>query len=500
MSAAYSIFEAEFRSFLRRNAQALSKRLFGTIIIALLGLLFSFACIRLVKFVIDNPELFPEGSNEGYGTILLIFFALFTLRSAGITYRRIIKSKRMELHLVQPISPRQIMFGMFLSILVPNMLLASLLFLVFYTGNVVTNSNIDLSNEFLGLFFLFTILSALSGYMFSIIGALHPFSRKMTFLLTLSPILVVLMLVANGSHSYPSEALAITSICLLLLLIYFYNMDRIFIEALESYKIHSLSHKNPIRILQFKWLGSLLGTRVSSICSKEVISSIREKDVLSSAFSTFSIAFILVFWWFKMGIPSEPIGDLPSSLYYPGMLAISMYMGALLQCTMLGSTMLGVEGKRMWIMKSNPVESILIMKGKASALIMMALPGLIAIWLPICILADFPLKVTLFFGECVLILLFCNTGLGIWAGSAFANFEESDRGNPDILVQFMLMGTSAFFSSIILILPATVMLWNHDLGLFAGLIFSFVSFGILFAGIRAASSSYKSIFIDSYGV
>ena len=500
MSAAYSIFEAEFRSFLRRNAQALSKRLFGTIIIALLGLLFSFACIRLVKFVIDNPELFPEGSNEGYGTILLIFFALFTLRSAGITYRRIIKSKRMELHLVQPISPRQIMFGMFLSILVPNILLASLLFLVFYVGNIITNSNIDLSNEFLGLFFLFTILSALSGYMFSIIGALHPFSRKMTFLLTLSPILVVLMLVANGSHSYPSEALAITSICLLLLLIYFYNMDRIFIEALESYKIHSLSHKNPIRILQFKWLGSLLGTRVSSICSKEVISSIREKDVLSSAFSTFSIAFILVFWWFKMGIPSEPIGDLPSSLYYPGMLAISMYMGALLQCTMLGSTMLGVEGKRMWIMKSNPVESILIMKGKASALIMMALPGLIAIWLPICILADFPLKVTLFFGECVLILLFCNTGLGIWAGSAFANFEESDRGNPDILVQFMLMGTSAFFSSIILILPATVMLWNHDLGLFAGLIFSFVSFGILFAGIRAASSSYKSIFIDSYGV
>ena len=500
MSAAYSIFEAEFRSFLRRNTQALSKRLFGTIIIALLGLIFSFACIRLVKFVIDNPELFPEGSNEGYGTILLIFFALFTLRSAGITYRRIIKSKRMELHLVQPISPRQIMFGMFLSILVPNILLASLLFLVFYAGNIITSSNIDLSNEFLGLFFLFTILSALSGYMFSIVGALHPFSRKMTFLLTLSPILIVLMLVANGSHSYPNEALAITSACLLLLLIYFYNMDRIFIEALESYKIHSSSHKNPIRILQFKWLGSLLGTRVSSICSKEVISSIREKDVLSSAFSTFSIAFILVFWWFKMGIPSEPIGDLPSSLYYPGMLAISMYMGALLQCTMLGSTMLGVEGKRMWIMKSNPVESILIMKGKASALIMMALPGLIAIWLPICILAGFPLKVTLFFGECVLILLFCNTGLGIWAGSAFANFEESDRGNPDILVQFMLMGTSAFISSIILILPATVMLWNHDLGLFAGLIFSFVSFGILFAGIRAASSSYKSIFIDSYGV
>ena len=175
-------------------------------------------------------------------------------------------------------------------------------------------------------------------------------------------------------------------------------------------------------------------------------------------------------------------------------------MGALLQCTMLGSTILGVEGKRMWIMKSNPVESVLIMKGKATALVMMALPGLIAIWIPICLLAQFPLKVTLFFGQCLLILLFCNTGLGIWAGSTFANFDESDRGNPDILVQFMLMGTSALFSGIILILPATIMLWDHNAGLLAGLIFSFVSLGVLVAGIRSAASAYRSIFVDSYGV
>ena len=198
----------------------------------------------------------------------------------------------------------------------------------------------------------------------------------------------------------------------------------------------------------------------------------------------------MVFWWFKVGIPNEPVGDLPPKLYYPGMLAISLYLGALLQCTMLGSTILGVEGKRLWIMKSNPVESLLIMKGKAFALLFMAFPGLLSIWLPICILAEFPLEVTLFFGECLLILLFVNTGLGIWAGSAFANFDESDRGNPDILVQFMLMGTSAFFSAILLILPASVMLYNHSIGLLAGGIFVLLSFAVMFAGIRASSSAY----------
>jgi hypothetical protein len=500
MSATYAIFEAEFKSSLRCNIQTLQKRIASTFFIFFIGLIFFFACIRVVKFVIDHPQLFPEGSNEGYGTILLIFFASFTLRTAGITYRRIIKSKRMELYLTQPISPRKIMLGMFYSVLAPNLFISFSLLSLFFVGNIVVNTNIVLTREFLILFFLFTILSALSGYMFSIIGALHPFSRKFMFLAALSPILIVLMLVANESHIYPNLAIAISISCMFVLFIFFYYMDTIFIEALESYKVNSSSHKNTVRILKFKWLRSILGNRATSICSKEVISSIRERDVLSSAFSTFSIAFILVFWWFKVGLPSEPIGDIPPTLYYPGMLAISLYMGALLQCTMLGSTILGVEGKRLWIMKSNPVESILIMKGKAAALIMMALPGLIAIWLPICLLAQFPIKVTIFFGECLFILLLCNTGLGIWAGSAFANFDESDRGNPDILVQFMLMGTSALFSSIIMVLPGTVMLWDHNIGLIAGLIFVVVAFGILLAGIRSGASSYRYIFIDSYGV
>ena len=499
MNASYAIFEAEFRTSLRSSFQSFRKRFASTFFIFFLGIIFSFACIRLMNFVIQNPELFPEGSNEGYGTILLVYFSLFTLRSAGITYRKIVKSKIMDLYLVQPVVPRSIMLGQFFSVLIPNLLIASGMLLIFFTGNFVTNTNIHVEMEFLILLYLFSFLSALSGFMFSLIGSLYPFSRKLSFLIALFPILLALLLVSNAAHQDPTLAIIIVLVCTLFLLVFFYFMDNIFVEALESYKINSSSHKNPVRILQFQWLSPIVGRRASAICSKEVTSSIRERDVLSSAFSTFSISLLMIFWWFKVGIPNEPVGNLPPKLYYPGMLAISLYLGALLQCTMLGTTMLGVEGKRLWIMKSNPVESLLIMRGKAFALLFMALPGLLSIWLPICILAKFPFEVILFFGECVLILLFVNTGLGIWSGSAFANFDESDRGNPDILVQFMLMGTSAFFSSIMLILPASVMLYNHNIGLLAGGIFVILSYAIMIAGIRASSSAYRSIYIDSYG-
>ena len=54
----------------------------------------------LAGFPESGYKLLPEGSNEGYGTILLVYFSLFTLRSAGITYRKIVKSKIMDLYLI----------------------------------------------------------------------------------------------------------------------------------------------------------------------------------------------------------------------------------------------------------------------------------------------------------------------------------------------------------------------------------------------------------------
>ena len=41
---------------------------------------------------------------------------------------------------------------------------------------------------------------------------------------------------------------------------------------------------------------------------------------------------------------------------------------------------------------------------------------------------------------------------------------------------------------------------SHNIGLLAGGIFVLLSFAIMFAGIRASSSAYRTIYIDSYGV
>ena len=130
----------------------------------------------------------------------------------------------MDMHLVQPIHARIIMNGMLWSIVVPNFLLSVSLLVVFVAGNYVTNTNIIIPTDFLILFLLFAILSPICGFLFSIVGSLHPFSRKMKFLLTLSPLLIILMFIANISHTAPSLSIGITVSSMMVMMIFCYNM------------------------------------------------------------------------------------------------------------------------------------------------------------------------------------------------------------------------------------------------------------------------------------
>ena len=131
---------------------------------------------------------------------------------------------------------------------------------------------------------------------------------------------------------------------------------------------------------------------------------------------------------------------------------------------------------------------------------MLTAPSMVLVWLPLPLVAQFSWKLTLFFGVLTLLMLFANVGLGIWAGSSFANFEEANRGNPDFITQIMLIGTSAFLAFVLLSLPLGMMLMiSHNLGLVAVAVVCFIGYAIYRIGIRAAGVGYRSIYIDAYG-
>jgi len=313
------------------------------------------------------------------------------------------------------------------------------------------------------------------------------------------------MYLANYAHAEPALVQQVSAGALLLLLGYLWFADNLYLDAVAAQRLVTGSTLK-WRVMELRWLRRLVGRRVAAVARKELTSAIRERDFVASTLSTISISAILLFWYFRTGIPAEAVGDLAPHHYYPGLLALSLYMAALLQCTLVGTALVGLEGPRLWVLKTLPVEARTVMAGKGLALLLLALPGLVLVWLPLPLAAGFPWQVTLFFGEIAVALAFANAGLGLWAGTVFASFDEQDRGNPDVLTQFMLIGASAFMSALLAVFPATAMVMyglpdgtRYALGLAMGALFALAGYGIYRFSVRSASDAYRTIWIDSYG-
>ena len=466
-----------------------------------LALVMTFILLRIVAFVAASPEQFPD---EGYGTVLLLLFVLLLLRSAGMTQRHALRARQVDLHFAQPVRPRSVMLGQFGAVALSALTLVAAGVAIGMLVLAAASIPLTIPPELWPLLVLYALLAPLCGFLFSLLGGLQPFSRKLRYLATLAPLLALLMYLANYAHAEPALVQQVSAGALLLLLGYLWLADSLYLDAVAAQRLATGSTLK-WRVMELRWLRRLVGRRVAAVARKELTSAIRERDFVASTLSTISISAILLFWYFRTGVPAEAVGELAPHHYYPGLLALSLYMAALLQCTLVGAALLGIEGRRLWVLKGLPVDSRTVMHGKGLGLLL-ALPGIVLVWLPLPLAAHFPWQVTLFFGEIAIALTLANAGLGLWAGAAFASFDEHDRGNPDVLTQFMLIGASAFMSALLALLPAAVMLMydlpdgtRYGLGLVAGALFALCGYGIYRLGVRSAADAYRTIWIDSYG-
>ncbi|MDP7135819.1 MAG: hypothetical protein QF766_01575 [Candidatus Poseidoniia archaeon] len=500
--SATAICRAELRSGWRRFARSVGRRPLATAVMGALALLMVLVGVRIIAFVAMRPEQFPD---EGYGTILLLLFVLLLLRSAGITQRHALRAREVDLHLTQPVATRSVMLGQFGAVALGATALVALGVALSLLVRWGAGIPLVIPAVFWTLLALFALLAPLCGFLFSVLGNLQPMSRKLRYLATLAPLLMLLMYLASYAHAAPALVQQVSAAALLLLLGYLWLADGLYLDAVAAQRL-ATGTTLKWRVMELRWLRRLVGQRVAAVARKEITSAIRERDFLTATLSTLSISAILLFWYYQTGIPGEEVGDLAPHHYYPGLLALALYMAALLQCTLVGAALLGIEGRRLWVLKGLPVDSRTVMQGKGLGLLLLALPGIVLVWLPLALAAHFPWQVTLFFGEIAIALTLANAGLGLWAGVAFVSFDEHDRGNPDVLTQFMLIGASAFMSALLALLPAAVMLMydlpdgtRYGLGLVAGALFAACGYGIYRLGVRSAADAYRTIWIDSYG-
>lgn len=114
-----------------------------------------------------------------------------------------------------------------------------------------------------------------------------------------------------------------------------------------------------------------------------------------------------------------------------------------------------------------PVSGLDVLKGKSLALMIIGFPIIIPMSLLLPIVAEFPISVTLFYLFLSIAFIISFTGIGIWGGTMFPNFDPTSRNMPDLISQFFIMSVCIMSTFFIAGIPAFLMIMNNFIGLVA---------------------------------
>jgi ABC-2 type transport system permease protein len=233
------------------------------------------------------------------------------------------------------------------------------------------------------------------------------------------------------------------------------------------------------------------------ITKKELILLIREKDALMTIVAAvfLSIASVGTYLYYgPEGVPNTSMG----AYMYPGLLAVFMFLGTLMISALIGLAMISVEGRALYIIKSLPVHNLDVLKGKSLALLIIGFPIIIPMAFLLPIVAGFPLQVTIFYFLLSLVFVTSFTGIGIWGGTRFPNFDPTARNMPDIMSQFLIMSVCIICTLFIGGIPAFLMMQNNIIGLVAIIVALGWAVTIFIIALNRGQVGYEQIGSDMY--
>lgn len=500
---AISILSNEVRVSLRGLKTQFEKHptMVAFFIIATLGI--TSALVSIFNWVIVSEDVDVDSEAMSPETDLLLLFVVMLFRAAVITQRRVVRNPIMLFYRSQPIKQHQMLVGSLLYVVLTILSLVGVALAFFFAALIITGIRPGVPELFIPQVVVGVLIAPILGYLIGILASLQPMSRKVGYLMGLSIIMALTLMAINLGVAEPVLALSMLSILLALVVVLLPFVSSLLTDVMESQTESGALHDPETTTHAWlTWLAYILDWQVFMVARKEILNAMRERDVISAALTSISIGVMLVVLY---KLPEFSMGDLDDKLMLPVFLAMSLFLAALLHCAMLGAAGIGSEGKRLWLLKTLPVKGQMVLKGKAVALIFLTIPSMLFIWLPLPLLAGFPWTVTLFFGLVAAILVLSLTGLGLYMGAVFANFDDANRGQPDFMAQFMIMTFAAIMSLLLLVLPAAIMLADREeggegfLGLTVGAVMVIVSYAIYRACLGGAARAYRVIDIESYG-
>ncbi len=494
----YHIFKSDVITSYRIFKNRVKKHPFITIFFGIVAILGTRLTV-VIGLYLDNLDYGENPVLVERWVFSIIFFSFILGKVALYTYRKVLKEREMLSIFSQPINLLQIAIGKYLANLFYIAVLILTGFFLFYIWLWLSLGPIGIPLDILAEGILLGFLALSLGFTLPVFLQLKPMSKK---IVNLSSNVLIIGAVSIPVRFFAHDAwffIILMGLTLVSFALVIYS-SKFLLESWTAQLSKPLAYTSTPdkdRLLTESSKKELISRETWIIAKKEIITLIREKDaILTIGAAIFlTIASVTVYLYYgPQGITGSSIGG----YIYPGLLVVFLFLGTVMLSALIGLAMISMEGRAFYIIKLLPVSNLEVLKGKSLALLIFSFPIILPMSFLLPIVAKFPVPVTIFFILFSIMLIISFTGIGIWGGAKFPNFDPTARNMPDLISQFFIIWICIFTTLFLGGIPAYLMAINYSIGIVAMLVAIGWGVTIFICSLNLGQNGYDKIGSDMY--
>ncbi len=421
------------------------------------------------------------------GDVLFTIFFVIMSKASVETVENTLRNKRLKHYFSTSVSIRKVQISRFLKVFWYNLLLVAISISIVVLLVKLFGFAPPIGEEFFYKLYVLFLISPIIGFNLGTISQIKGVFKKFIPVAIYGQNITLVWLILHADVS-PVKIYYYLLILGSISFIFFLSCKNLFWRAWkygtttstdESFRFHEAGD----------FLPEFISSSVRRVAEKEMLTRWRRRESPAGIAVTGAIASGLIFFYIQLG-PSPDLGLELGAYLYPILISISIFLAVILQVVFPSLSLLGREGQAFWVMKSVPIEAEDIVWGKALAMLIYTPIIPLVIALPLPLILSYSVYRVLFLVFSSILTIFLLTGIGVWAGVKFPNFDESSNGAPDVTTMYTMMVSGLIVSIIFIGVPAFVFRIDAFLGLLFIIFMTDVSAAVFLGLVKRAAVNY----------
>lgn len=437
---------------------------------------------------LDNPLIKPSR-----GDILFTFFFFIFAKASAETVDNTLRNKELKHVISSPINLRKIVLSRIARIFWYNLLLVGISASIVSIIIPVLQLDLPIDFYFIPHLYLLLIIAPVIGFNIAVFIHLNSLKKRVISLFIYGQNITMIWYLLHINVGAQILMVYLSVIGIISFAVHII-LPSIF---LESWKYGTQTSSSTL--LRFHEAGDFLpkifSKSIRNVAEKEILIRWRRRESPASIAVISMIGLGLLFFYNQFG-PNPDLNLELEEYFYPVLIGIGLYTAITLHQVLPSLTLFSREGRKMWSLKTLPIDPKEVVWGKVIALLTYSpiIPLLIALPLPLVL--GYPISVVLFSFFASLAMIFSFLSIGIWASAKFPNFDESVDGAPDVITMYIVLMGCLFLGVIFIALPFGLMHFDRVLGVLGMIFFADFAALMLVFIIGRSAKIYDSLQLD----